>query len=139
LSLSNLNAGDSYNLLVYVGSLGYYGIVSDVAVNLGSQTFYLNTDDNNPYANPVPIVGLTGYTQATATDPGSAVTADYVEFNGIPGSTLAGESVTVTGAGSGISGFQLVDNAVPEPGTIWSAALGLIGLVGFQIRRSRKS
>ena len=38
------------------------------------------------------------------------------------------------------SNFQLsVTQAVPEPATIWSAALGLIGLVGFQMRRSRKS
>ena len=83
--------------------------------------------------------------------------ANYIEFEGYTGSSTATFALNELGyfpnGGNsfayadgqndtpiGICGVQVISAcAVPEPATIWSAALGLMGLVGFQVRRSGKS
>jgi hypothetical protein len=133
LSFANLNDSDYYNLYAYVGSAQYVGSTL-AAVNLGSQTYYLMTDTG----------GLTGYTQSLSTSAGGAPVADYVEFTNVLGSTidasLGGESLTETGAYTGLSGFQLQDigstpAAVPEPSTVWMFSLGFLGLMVHVYRR----
>jgi len=130
LSFSGLTSGDSYDLYAYVGSTWWSGS-NPAAVTLGSQSYYLNTDSGS----------LSNYTQATAASAGSATTADYVEFTNVLGSTIQGNSLTVTGTGGavGLSGFQLVDLgvvSVPEPSTVWMISLGLLGLM-FHVYRQR--
>jgi hypothetical protein len=130
LTLGGLNAGDSYSLIAYVGSLNYYG--SQAAdVTLGSTSYYLKTDGGS----------LSYYTQSTDTTDTNLPTADYVEFTGISGAALSSEALTVTGAGTGLGGFQLIDNGaavVPEPST-WAMMLGGLGMLAFCVRRKAAS
>lgn len=129
LSLSGLNPTDSYDLIAYVSSEWWMGAVS-TSVNLGSTSYYLTTDASS---------ALTTFTASTSTVSTVSPVADYVEFDGILGSTLNSESLTVAGAETGLGAFQLIDMgpSIPEPATVWSFALGLLGLVAFQSRRNR--
>jgi len=129
--LSNLNATHDYNLIAYVDTDYYFYSGETVGVNLGSTTYYLTEAGANT---------LTGWTPSSDTNAGTAPLANYVEFTGILGSTLAAENLTVTGSGSGLSGFQLQDLGAPaptpEPSSVWLMLIGMLGL-GFHFRRTR--
>ena len=163
LTLSGLNAGDNYNFYVYVGTQGlllgeysvglqngptYYAATSYGGFDSGDLTSFANSSSSSDFeaaANGGPI-------SATGAD---AFQSNYVELSGYTGSSTAVITLTELGdypgsttfsqAGSGggntgdtvtISGVQVVDlgaAVVPEPTTVWSVALGLLVLVGFQM------
>ena len=130
LTLGGLDSNASYNLFLYFGTAGGWPSGPSQAT-LGSTTYYFNAD----------VGSLTGYTQSTSTDSTVSPVADYVEFTNVSASALeSGASVAATVQYNnqvGISGFQLQAVAVPEPATVWSAVLGLFGLVAFGVRRNR--
>jgi hypothetical protein len=124
LTFGGLNLAATYNVYAYVQSLNFAGSQAD-AVTLGSQTYYLMTDN----------LTVTSGTQSSATSALNAPVADYVEFTGISGATLATTALTETGSFTGFSGFQVVNVGVaPEPST-WAMMLGGLGILGFCIRR----
>lgn len=128
LALGGLNAGDTYDVYAYVSSLNYAGAKS-CSVTLGGETFYLTTDAGS----------LSFLTQSLSTDSSVSPTADYVEFTNISGALLNSELLTVDGAYTGLSGFQVIDlGAAPEPSTIALFAVASMGLA-FQLGRKRRS
>ena len=165
LTISGLNSGDNYEFFVYTSgqpygtayaSLGLAGVGTQYFQTAqGSATGFQTNSTTSDLMDGVYTAGAYNYLIPYTYE------SNYVEFSGVTG--LSSADFTLTELGSypngcwcpagynsgnnhgnalvGIAGIQVVDlsAAVPEPGTIWSAALGLIGLVGFQMRRSRKS
>lgn len=158
LTLSSLTAGDTYSFYVYLGGPQYdltEGSVTDAA--LGTTYYYVSPNGGfaaTPITDLEDNASLTDFGPSLSTSPGTASSlyhTNYVEFTGITGVTS--DTISVASLGSWpngalltgtanaqamtISGVQVIDTAgsVPEPATIWTAALGLLGLVGFQRRR----
>lgn len=125
MSLTGLNASDTYDLYVYVNSPEFAPAASG-SISLGSTTYAITTDQTD-----------TVLTQIT----GSNAVGNYVEFTGLTGATE--EDVLISQLTSsdnfvGFTGFQLVDlGATPEPSTIGLIAVGVIGLA-FQLGRKRR-
>jgi hypothetical protein len=165
LTISGLNSGDNYEFFVYTSGQAYGTAYASVGL-AGVGTQYFQTAQGNAtgfQTNSTTSDLMDGVYTAGAYNYLIPYTyeSNYVEFSGVTG--LSSANFTLTELGSypngcwcpagylsgnnsgnaqvGIAGIQVVDlsAAVPEPATIWSAALGLIGLVGFQVRRSRKS
>lgn len=130
LTLNGLNASATYTLVAYVSNL-FFGGATTASWTVGSQTYY---------TDPTSGTGLTGWVQGNATTAGAAVASNYVEFDGLTGSstlTLTGEAV---GGGSpALMGFQLIETGsattVPEPSTVWLGVLGFLGLAAHLRRR----
>jgi hypothetical protein len=86
---------------------------------------------------------LTGFVAAAAGVPSSATdtttfgpAADYAEVDGLTASTLNAYHI---GNGGGLVGLQIVNAAVPEPGTYAAVLSGMGMLLGLQKFRNRKS
>lgn len=125
LTLTGLNTADTYTLITYIDQANL-GTGSTISGAVGAQTLYLKSMNSGG-----------AFVAGTATTAGAATSGDYFEFDDITGlSTLI--FTEANSQGCSLAGFQLVETTIPEPSTIWSLALGLMGLVGFQVsRRSR--
>jgi len=100
LTLTGLNPGHSYDLIVYVTTPWCANDGStNASVTSGKTTYYINTSNK-----------LGTWTQATSTTEDSPTTANYVKFSNLTGATS--QTVTLTGATVGLAGFQLVDPGV---------------------------
>lgn len=123
LTLSGLDPSENYSVYAYF----YDNSSSAASISLGITTYYFNK-----------ISSLSSYVEATATSATGAPGADYAEFTDVAGSSSL--ALTLTGGSwVSLSGVELVATPVPEPATIWSAALGFLGLLGIQRKRLFKS
>jgi hypothetical protein len=121
LTISGLQAGSTYDIIAYVGSM-YFGGGAE-AVTLGATTYYLTSSTT-----------LTGWTQSVATTAGSATPGNYVEFDNLTGATSRMLTVPANGNAYGLGGIQIVPvAAVPEP-----ASLALLGAAGPLILPRRR-
>lgn len=130
LTLSGLNTADSYNLYIYVNDPnGAPNTLCGVTDSVDSQTYFLKSISN---------ASMNAYVSGTATVSGTAGPGNYFEFTNLSGASGSLTASLSTG-GMCIDGFQLqtVTASVPEPATFWGLGLGLLGLVGFQVRRNR--
>lgn len=136
LTVSGLNIGSAYDVYVYIASAdnlsnGAGGIVSTISVSDGTSTYYLEADEDTASYQG-------SYVQATATDSGSSVSANYVKFSGLSGNffTISAQNIdSVTSSTAGFAGLQIV--AVPEPAT--AGMLGLGALISMLIRHHMKA
>ena len=120
LTLSGLNASDSYDLYVYTPSPSY-GSGQSATISVGATSFNITSDN-----------ALTTLTQITAANSDG----NYVVFSGLTGasSQVVNESIGFVG----ISGFQLVDNGpvqTPEPATFGMLGLGVAAMAKRRRRR----
>jgi len=114
-----------YDVYVYVGE--FFNTTS--SARIGDQTFYYDATSN---------FDTDGYVQATATTIAGASLASYVLFEGLTDNSFTLELIRRTGSRTGISGFQIVETAaVPEPSTYAMAAIGLVGMFAYRLRRRR--
>lgn len=139
LTLGGLNSGDNYNLVAYL-DMDYYGTVrynqippyQIVGVSLGSTPGNTTTY----YVDSQPQSTLTGWQQASSTDPMNPTLGNYVEFTDISGAQLEADTLTLTNGG-GLAGFQVQDTGeVPEPST-WALMLAGLGALLFYHRRRK--
>lgn len=120
LTLSDLSATfTTYDVIVYGtgfsgGEGGNQGAYSD-----GTSTYYMQRP------NPAD----SSFIQSTDIDLGDGVDiANYVRFSGLTADT-ATITVSMVNVATGIGGFQIVGEAIPEPATMLLVGLGsLIGL-----------
>jgi len=115
VTLSDINATfATYDVIVYV--TGFNGVGNQSATTVGGVTYYATVP--NPYT--------TVLTQSTDTNIGDgADDGTYVRFNGLTADSTTITMASVTGAGVGIGGIQVVGTVIPEPAT-----LGLLGAFG---------
>ena len=130
LNLTGLSPTDTFSLLLYV--VGTADSTEELSATQGSNTYYFDSATDASGNNPAST-----YIPATSTIVGTPTpVADYIEFDGLTGTTLTATVNTLTnGQDFNVAGFQLVETAVPEPATFWSLGLGLLALVGFQRKR----
>lgn len=97
LTVGGLDAGHSYNLIVYVTAPWWDNNGSKTAtVKLANTTYYITTSNT-----------LGAWTQATSTTAGSPSVGNYVLFSNLTGATS--QVVTITGIDVGSAGFQILD------------------------------
>jgi hypothetical protein len=98
LTVTGLNSGTTYSLLVYVTPFEGFGNSQSVNLALtGGPTYYMLTN------------GTAGvYQQAASVTATAPTQGNYVEFDNLTGSTSQTITLTNTSAMVGISGFQLV-------------------------------
>ncbi len=113
----------AYDLILYVGP-NADRINTGWNATLGTTTLYGKVGDPS-------LLPPETFMEATATTPDAAVVSNYVRFNGLSGAT---QSLSVSGVGVSISGFQLV--AVPEPSNYAVSAAILV--LGFTFLRRRQ-
>jgi hypothetical protein len=131
LTLTGLNASTLYDLYIYINDPN--GAAGTTAVGV------TDSDDSQAYfLKAISNTTMNAYVSGTGVASDAAGPGNYFELTNLTGNSTLTATVNAPG-GAAVDGFQLVPVVVPEPATIWSAALGLIGLVGFQVRRSRKS
>jgi hypothetical protein len=135
LNLTGLNPAATYSLLLYVMPTGNYN--QQATATVGSTTFYWGLPTTTGATELTSWAPATSTTQLTGTNVANPVNlADYVEFDGLTGSTTQSAVVgnIVSGQDFDVTGFQLT-TVVPEPASVWTVALGLLGIVGMQRKR----
>lgn len=135
--LSSAFTGAGYSVLVYFheDSAGSHG--ASIADNLG------NTDSAFAFqagggGSGYPLAGPGGFIASTSTNSATTVPSNYILLEGLRGSnfTITGVNGTTGDGRTRPNGFQIVANAVPEPGTF--ALLGTAA-VGLLARRRRQN
>jgi hypothetical protein len=106
LTISGLNPSDNYSLVAYVSS-PWWGVYAspapEGAFTVGGLTYY-----------DTPVSGTNStWVQGTSTDSSNASTGNYVQFDGLTGSST--QTLTVSGNLVGLGGFQVVDTTAPIP------------------------
>jgi hypothetical protein len=134
LTLSGLNPSGTYAFIDYMEvNTNDAGAQPETSVSMGGSTYYFEPFIATSYPGT--------WTQITSTDPANpTVGGEVAVFGGLtpaPDGTLTVmETCPAGSAAVGMSGFQLVSVAsVPEPATIWSMIVGLLGFAGLQMKR----
>lgn len=131
LSLTGLNAGDTYSLIFYSMSNTQSLVQGTLTLGSTSSSYYMvNTSPST-----------TTYTQGLATTSGAATSGNYFEFDNITGvSSLDFSLANIGGAFADMPGFQLIDTTAgtPEPSTVALFAMAITGLA-IQLGRKRRA
>lgn len=161
LTLSGLDPTHDYAFLVYIGTQGLLLGEYSLALTNGP-TYYATTSDGGTNAATVKTFQDDAVTSDFAPalwNAGAAINqSNYIDFTSCAGVSQATLTLTMLGTDEGtgtfhaagasgnigctvdIAGVQIEDLglAIPEPGTVWSLALGGLGLLALaKVRRNR--
>jgi uncharacterized membrane protein (Fun14 family) len=124
--LSDLNATfSSYKIIVYATGFNGAGGGNQGAISDGLDTYYYTVP--NPYTSS--LIQSTDINIADGADDGT-----YVVFDNLTADTTTISLSTLNGS-TGLGGFQVVGEVIPEPATM--LLLGLGGLISLRRRRRK--
>lgn len=130
-TFSNGGVGALPSGFVGVGNYGTSGAVTDLAPSGGSNAFaYTDVQPPPASTNVAPIFDtVDGY---------SASRIYSATFSANAGDTLTLDTAFLTSDGSPYDDYGIVAlQSVPEPSSVVMAAIGMLGMVGYVLRRSR--